>query len=139
MKLEDKGVIKPAPVLSKYPEQVSKSIQAWDGIISATHWNLYDLTQVDGADFYVDEKELGHIHLDGEIHLATNTALSSMLIKMKLAGKFPYGAGWVQYTITNSKTAAHALWLFRLNYDRLNGVPTSDLQDRIKQYSSAGL
>ena len=49
-------------------QSVSAEIQSWPGIIAATHWFLYDRTQVDGADFYVGEKELGHIHLDGELH-----------------------------------------------------------------------
>jgi hypothetical protein len=102
--------------------------------VSATHWDLYDTSQVDGADFYVDEQELGHIHLNGEIHLATNSVLSALLIKMKLAEKFPYGSGWVQYQIADERSAAHALWLFRLNYDRLKGLPISDLQQRIEQY-----
>jgi len=134
MKLEDKGAIRPAPVLSKHPEEVSRAIQQWEAIVSATHWDLYDTSQVDGADFYVDEQELGHIHLNGEIHLATNSVLSALLIKMKLAEKFPYGSGWVQYQIADERSAAHALWLFRLNYDRLKGLPISDLQQRIEQY-----
>ncbi|GAC1382130.1 MAG: hypothetical protein NVSMB45_07880 [Ginsengibacter sp.] len=85
MKLEDKGPIKPPPVLSNFPEQVSKEIQSWKEIIAATHWNLYDRKQTDGADFYVGEEELGHIHLDGEVHLATGKELASALLKRKLA------------------------------------------------------
>lgn len=89
MKLQEKGPIKPVPVLAEPMEHVSKEIQNWKGIISATHWNLFDLEQVDGADFYVGEQELGHIHLDGSIHLATTKELQT-----ELAKKFLYAQGW---------------------------------------------
>src|SRR6516165_1298489 len=69
MKLADKGRIKPPPALKGAAQLVSQEIQSWPGIVAATHWFLYDRTQVDGADFYVGERELGHIHLDGEFHL----------------------------------------------------------------------
>jgi hypothetical protein len=81
MRLEEKGQILPPPVLSKYPQMVSEEIQKWSNIISATHWDLYDRTKVDGADFYVGKKELGHIHLDGWVHLATNKALAQVMLK----------------------------------------------------------
>jgi len=123
MKLKDKGQILPAPVLSKYPQMVSEEIQKWSNIISATHWDLYDKTKVDGADFYVGEKELGHIHLDGWIHLATNKELAQMMLKNKLAEKFPYAQNWVMFSIATKQDVKKAILLFQLNYDRLNGRP----------------
>ena len=131
MKLKDKGQILPAPILSKYPQMVSEEIQKWNNIISATHWDLYDKTQVDGADFYVGEKELGHIHLDGWVHLATNKALSQAILKNKLAIKFPYAQNWVMFAIANKQDVKNAILLFQLNYDRLNGVPMDTLISKI--------
>jgi hypothetical protein len=49
MKLEDKGQILPAPVLSKYPQMVSEEIQKWSNIISATHWDLLNYERLNGA------------------------------------------------------------------------------------------
>jgi len=121
MKLKDKGPILPAPVLSKYPQMVSEEIQTWSKIISATHWDLYDKSKVDGADFYVGEKELGHIHLDGWVHLATNKALAQVILKNKLAEKFPYAQDWVMFSIDKKQDVKKAILLFQLNYDRLNG------------------
>jgi len=121
MKLKDKGQILPVPVLSKYPQMVSEEIQKWSNIISATHWDLYDKTKVDGADFYVGEKELGHIHLDGWVHLATNKELAQAMLKNKLAVKFPYAQNWVMFSIANKQNVKNAILLFQLNYDRLNG------------------
>ncbi|NCA30504.1 MAG: hypothetical protein EBS93_07295 [Chitinophagia bacterium] len=99
MRLEDKGQILPPPVLNKYPQMVSEEIQKWSNIISATHLDLYDRTKVDGADFYLGKKELGHIHLDGWVHLATNKELSQLMLKNKLAEKFPYAQNWVMFSI----------------------------------------
>src|SRR5258707_1086401 len=75
MRLETKGEIRPPPKLKGLAQSVSLEIKSWPGVIAATHWFLYDRTQVDGADFYVGEKELGHIHLDGELHLGVTAGL----------------------------------------------------------------
>jgi len=131
MKLEDKGKILPAPVLSKYPQMVSEEIQKWSNIISATHWDLYDKTKVDGADFYVGEKELGHIHLDGWVHLATNKELAQAMLKNKLAIKFPYAQDWVMFSIANAQNVKNAILLFQLNYERLKGEPIEALISKI--------
>ena len=132
MKLEDKGPIKPPPALTKFPQQVSTEIQSWKGIIAATHWEIYDKTKPDGADFYVGSDELGHIHLDGEVHLATGSALAAALIKNKLGHKFQYGSDWVTWPVNSAEDAAHAIWLFKLNYRRINSEPVDKLLLEIK-------
>ena len=131
MRLEDKGQILPPPVLNKYPQMVSEEIQKWSNIISATHWDLYDRTKVDGADFYLGKKELGHIHLDGWVHLATNKELSQAILKNKLAEKFPYAQNWVMFSIAKKQDVKKAILLFQLNYDRLNGEPIDTLISKI--------
>ena len=133
MTLEEKGPIVPPPVLSKFPQQVSKEIQSWKNIVSATHWNLYKRTTPDGADFYVEQEELGHIHLDGEVHLATGIALRNALIKKKFASKFVYGDDWVTYPIISAEDVVHALWLFKLNYKRIKG---ESIEKLIKEINS---
>ena len=137
MLLEEKGKILPPPILNTPSQIVSETIQSWENIISATHWDLYDNNRVDGADFYVKEKELGHIHLDGEIHLATDSALSTPLLKKNLAQKFPYAKNWVQYNIKSEKDVKQAVWLFQLNYKRICGVSMEQLVKEIDDYSIA--
>ena len=127
MKLADKGPIEPPPVLKGAAQLVSQDIQSWPGIVAATHWFLYDRTQVDGADFYVGERELGHIHLDGEIHLGATRTLAAMLIEHGLADPFEWSDAWVQYPIRKKADVDHALWLFRLH--RLEDGPWAN-QDR---------
>ena len=133
MRLETKGEIRPPPKLKEPAQSVSLEIQSWPGVISATHWFLYDRTQVDGADFYVGEKELGHIHLDGELHLCLTVGLRRRLIAAGLAEALPWAEDCVQAPISSRRDARNALWLFRLGYDRLTGAPISDLRRRVRE------
>lgn len=135
MTLEEKGPIMPPPELSKFPEQVSKEVQSWKDITAATHWDFYDTSKPDGADFYVGQQELGHIHLDGEVHLAIGKELASILIKNKLGKKFPYGSDWVTSPIESAKGASHAVWLFKLSYNRIKGEPLEKLILEINSYT----
>lgn len=134
MTLEGKGLIIPPPIMQPYPQMVSNAIQKWQNVISATHWDLYDSAKVDGADFYVGTSELGHIHLDGSVHLATTNELRIPLHKNNLAKKFPYGGkyeGWVLFNIANEGDVNQAIWLFQLNYERLMGVSIEILISKI--------
>ena len=136
MTLEEKGPIMPPPVLSRYPQMASAIVQEWGGVISATHWDLHQRDRPDGADFYVGEEELGHIHLDGSVHLATTPELCKALLTAGLAKRFPYGgeySGWVLYNINSEESVQHAVWLFQLNYDRLKGAPVAELLNRVGQ------
>jgi len=134
MKLEEKGNVTPPPVLSRYLEIVSQEIQHWQGIISATHWEIYNNNKANGADFYFGEQELGHIHLDGSIHLPSTKEYSQTLIKSGLAQKFPYGQNWVQFQISDQKSADHAIWIFKLHYDHLSGADSSTIMNTIAEY-----
>lgn len=134
MTLEEKGPVVPPPQLKGFAEQVSKEIQSWADITAATHWNLYARSKPDGADFYIGQDELGHIHLNGEVHLATGKDLATVLIKKDLGKRFPYGSDWVTTSISTATEAAHALWLFNLNYKRIKGLPGEHLMHSIETY-----
>ena len=139
MSLKQKGPFRPPPVLAEPFERVSQALQAWRGISAATQWHLRRNREVDGADFYRGLEELGHLHLDGEVHLATNLELSVPLVEAGLARRFPYGgsyAGWVEMSIRTEADAEHAIWLFRLNYDRLAGAAAAGLVERIASRAS---
>ena len=122
MSLTAKGPLVRVPVLPVPLQRVSEAIQAWPGTVAATHWDLYDRTRVDGADFYVGDQELGHVHLNGDMHLATSKPLRDKLLEHRLAQPFPWYDCWIQFSIKTEVQAQHAIWLFRLNYDRINGV-----------------
>ena len=133
MRLESKGEIRPPPKLKGPAQSVSREIQSWPGIVAATHWFFHDRTQVDGADFYVGEKELGHIHLDGEVHLCLTVGLRRRLIEAGLAEALPWAQDCIRAPISSRSEAKTALWLFRLGYDRLKGTPIADLRQRIRE------
>jgi len=136
MRLESKGEVKPPPKLQGPAQSVSREIQSWPGIIAATHWYIDDRTQVDGADFYVGEKELGHIHLDGELHLCVTAGLRKQLIDAGLAEALPWADDCIQAPISNKRDARNAVWLFRLAYDRLRGTPIPKLRQRIRDMTA---
>ena len=112
-----KGPLSAPPVLDGVMGTVADTIASWPGVIATGHWDLYDSSRNDGIDFYVGDDELGHIHLDGSIHLATNPSLGKSLVEEGLAKRFPYARGWVQHRIKNLSASA-AIALFKRNYDR---------------------
>ena len=88
IQLRNEGILQPPPTLPGAAQTVSAKLQTWSGLEAFTHWQLGNSTRVDGAEFHVDGKELGHIHLDGHIHLALTDALRKLLVDRKLASPF---------------------------------------------------
>jgi Family of unknown function (DUF5519) len=113
-----KGVVAPPPRLDGPVGAVSDAIAAWPEVEATTHWHLNDRDRVDGIDFYVGADELGHIHLDGSIHLATNPALGAAMVAEGLGRPFPYARGWTLASV-GDRGVDGAVALFRRNYDRL--------------------
>ena len=121
MPRSDKGVMALAPELEGPLQTVASAVAAWPGISASAHWHFYDRTRVDGVDFYLGQKELGHIHLDGSLHLATSPSLGKALVAGRLAQPFPYQRGWVCEDIYDVGAKA-AIALFRSNYERLQSA-----------------
>ena len=124
MKLSDKGASRPAPAMDGLLGYVADAIQTWPGVIAATHWDLYQPTVADGADFYLGDSEIGHLHFYGEAHVASDAAVSASFVAQGKAEPFRYRADpnyrhWTQVTLTTQAKAQQALDLFRANYDRL--------------------
>ena len=115
---EAKGPLAPPPALDGPVRAVVDAIAAWPEVEASTHWHLRDRNRVDGIDFYVGPDELGHIHLDGSIHLATTPELGEKLVAEGLGRPFPWAQGWTMASIGRSGVDA-AVALFRRNYDRL--------------------
>ena len=137
LRLRNEGPLQPAPRLKGFAEAVSRELQLWSGILAATHWKLGDSTRVDGAEFHVESGgELGHIHLNGEVHVALTRELRAALISQGLARPFVYDAAWVTTLIQSELDGQHAAWLFRLAYDRLTSCLDDVLVQRIKERGS---
>ena len=112
----EKGPVAPPPALGGSLQDIVDQVASWSGVITTVHWHFSDHTVVDGVDFYVGEEELGHLHLDGSIHLATRPALASKLIEEGAAAPFRYQRGWVEAQAGRIGQGA-AIDLFRRNYD----------------------
>ncbi len=114
----EKGPVQPPPSLEGPLGTVAAAVGGWPGVIATVHWDLFRPSRVDGVDFYLADEELGHVHLDGSLHLATSPTLGRALIAEGLARPFRYQQGWVCETVRRIGPDA-AIALFRRNYDRL--------------------
>lgn len=137
MKLAEKGRYAPPPRLPAHAQTVSSSLASWPDVLARTHWLLGDETQVDGADFYVGQRELGHIHLHGEAHIAVPKPLRDALIEAGLASPFRWSQAFVVCSIAKAADVATATALFQLAYDHLRGVGSPELVARIATLTSA--
>ncbi len=114
----EKGPIGPPPALDGPLRVVVDAVSGWPGIAATVHWDLSDRSRPDGVDFYLGEEEVGHVHLDGSIHLATGPDLGKALIAEQAAKPFRYQQGWVEEDVARIGTEA-AVALFRRNYEHL--------------------
>jgi len=121
---EAKGPLAPPPVLNGPVQAVVGEIATWPEIKATTHWHLHDQTRVDGIDLYVGTDELGHIHLDGSIHLATSPEFGAILVREGLGKPFPWARGWTMAHIDRVSVDT-VVALFRRNYDRLRPRATN--------------
>jgi hypothetical protein len=137
MKLADKGRYAPPPRLPVHAQAVSSLVLSWPQVHARAHWLLGDETQVDGADFYVGERELGHIHLQGEAHISVPKPVRDALIKAGLASPFPWSQAFVAYSIATAADVAAARILFELAYHHLRGATLAELLARIANHSAA--
>lgn len=127
MKLAEKGRFAPPPVLPPHAQAVSEALAAWPAVHARTHWLLGDEQEVDGADFYLGQEEIGHIHLDGEAHIAVSKRLRDALIEAGMAKPFRWNAKFVMFRIQTAKDRAHAEALFKLAYQCLQGASDAEL------------
>ncbi len=113
-----KGPVEAPPTLDGPLQTIVDAVAGWPGIETTVHRHLVDRSRVDGVDFYLADEELGHLHLDGSIHLATSPMLGGALTAEGLAKPFRYQRGWVEEQVGRIGTEA-AIALFRRNYASL--------------------
>ena len=115
---EAKGRVAPPPALAGKLKAVADAVAAWPDVEATVHWRFDQPNRVDGIDFYVGSDELGHLHLDGSIHLATSPRLGKELVAEGRAQPFGWARGWTEASI-HSLDVDGSVALFRRNYDRL--------------------
>lgn len=132
MKLSQKGHYAPPPQLEPAAQQVLETLARWPGVHARTHWLLGDEREVDGADFYFGEEELGHIHLDSQAHVMHSRPVAQALIRAGLGRRFQWSGEVVVFDVRTPTDATHVLWLFELSHDRCRGTRSADLLARIR-------
>lgn len=137
MKLSEKGRFVARPTLDGIAEDVAKAVEALAGVEGRTHWNLGDESVIDGADFYVGEQELGHIHLYAEAHIAVPKALRDALIAARIAKPFRWSESFVVKTIRTPKDAREAMFVFGLAHARLRGTALPELLAQVAERRAA--
>jgi hypothetical protein len=113
-----KGPVAPPPVVDGPLQTIVDAVAGWPGVNTTVNWHLMDKSRVDGVDFYLEEEELGHLHLDGSIHLAASPDLGKAMIAEGVAKPFRYQQGWVEEQVGRIGPDA-AIALFRRNYEHL--------------------
>lgn len=131
MKLTEKGSFAPPPKLPRFAQTLSEKLAQWPRVHARTHWRLGDESTVDGADFYLGQDELGHLHLDGEAHVAVGVTLGKALVRAGLAAPFQWSREFVTTPIGSAVDVTHGAWLFQLRYDALCGTSETVLLARI--------
>lgn len=56
-----------------------------------------------------------------------------------MAHKFQYLNNWIQFKISDQKTADHAIWLFKLHYENNINIETEMFLKLISDYSNSFL
>ena len=115
---EAKGRVAPPPALMGKLKTVADAVTTWPDVEATVHWRFDQPNRVDGIDFYVGSDELGHIHLDGSIHLATTLRLGAELVAEGAGQPFVWARGWTTASI-HRLGVDRSVALFRRNYDRL--------------------
>ena len=131
MELSKKGRFQAPPPLPQYAQRVCAEVSSWEGVAARTHWRLGDETVVDGADFYLGEDEIGHIHLDGTAHIVAEPLVRDALIAAGLAKPFRWSDAFVVVPTKREADVELAHWVFELRYDAARGVSAEVLVARV--------
>ena len=114
--------IRQPPVLTGDLKAVADAVTIWPEVIATSRGHFAHTEQDDGIDFRVGEDELGHMHFDGSIHLASGPDLCADLVAEGLGRPSPWARGWLEARVDHLG-APRAVALFRRNYDRLRPSP----------------
>ena len=116
--------IRQPPVLTGDLKAVADAVTTWPDVVATSRGHFAHTEQDDGIDFRVGEDELGHMHFDGSIHLASGPNLWAALVAEGLGRPSPWARGWREARV-GDLGVERAVALFRRNYDRLRPSPRS--------------
>jgi len=136
MKLHEKGRYGRPSKPRRHARAPSERRATWPNVLARTHWRLGDEQVVDGADFYLGDAELGHIHLDGEAHVAVGRKLAAAIVRRGLASAFRWSRDFVTTPVDSPASVTHTAWLFQLRHDALSGISEPRLLARVDAHAT---
>lgn len=132
MQLCNPGALIAAPQLTGLAAEIAAAIERLPGVVSHTHWLLGDPETVDGAEYHLGDEPLGHIHIDGSVHLPMDT-LTTPLVEAGLAEYTPWSRRWAMLPPDARSSPSDAIWLFKLACARASGVQQASLLENIRE------
>lgn len=123
-----KGRIAAPPRLHEAAQRVADSVAALPGVVAQAHWEIGSQQDVNGIDFYVGEEEVGHIHLDGEAHIAVGARLGRALVARQMAKPFRWSR---EFVVVDTSDHDRALQIFALRRAQIDGISERELEARI--------
>lgn len=135
MKLCNPGALIAAPVLEGRAAEIAAAVERLPGVVSHTHWLLDDPQTVDGAEYHLGDEAIGHIHLDGSVHLPMDR-LAAPLVDAGLATYTPWSRSWVMLSHQPDTLTSDAVWLFELACNRVSNVNHAELLVQVRHRAS---
>jgi len=125
------------PKLSKAAQQVAETVASWDGVCAhdrTSPWRVGHEQDIDGIGLYVDQKELGHIHLDSSAHVMLLSPVLNLVVDAGLAYRSEWATDQVVIAIEDPTTVKYATWLFELSYRQGPKTSARDIAAAIDLY-----
>ena len=94
-------------------ERIEEEVMAWDGLTRTLH-------KFGGLQFNYGDKEIGHIHSNGNLDILFNRKTKRFLLEAGLASDhhaFPH-SGWISFYVSSEKDVQMAIVLLALAYKR---------------------
>lgn len=128
----------------KFALIVMEEVRRWPGVEMRPHPSHIDRSEVDGVEFRLCGRQIGHVHGDCAVHLSLTKALKEFVVGEQLAQPLVSSpaSAWAMYSPMITADAAHAIWLLRLNYVRLRRqrlTPTAAAASELIQKHEAAL
>src|SRR3954467_8770970 len=100
---------------------VIEEVRRWPGVQLRPHASPTTPGEVDGVEFRLYGRQIGHVHGDCSVHLPLTRALKASVVDEQLAQPLEIAptSGWAMFGPLTPDDSARAIWLLRLNYVRL--------------------
>lgn len=100
--------------------QVMTEVRRWSGVEMRAHPSAEQPGEIDGVEFRLAGRQLGHMHETCAVHLSLTKALKQSVVGEGLAEPHSTSpdSAWAMFNPTTPADVDRAVWLLRLNYVR---------------------